>query len=214
MCWIMFGWIGSSLNIDSESGGNCWVLWSGWHVEKMCFLKKLLGSEGLDVGLCRTLLDRRWYFKIRVNICWTECRYLRWNFGFYSTKQVLPTCPPLPVGSNLLVSWSRCQRSEVRKGRGETPTSRWTGTELMEMLRKICGFHCDERLLFVSCLRGVAADGRVSSRWPLWCHTLWQAVRFERLVFPSLHFCFHNAVLALSSCQPLSTCELWCGVAT
>lgn len=120
-CWIMLGWIGCSLNVDSESGGNCWVLGSGWQVEKMCFLKRLLGSEGSDVGLCRTLFDRRWYFKIRVNICWTTCRYLRWNFGFYSTKQVLPTCPPLPVGSNLLVSWSRCQRSEVRKGKEERP---------------------------------------------------------------------------------------------
>lgn len=60
-------------------------------------------------------------------------------------------------------------------------------------------------------LCGVAADGRVSSRWPLWCHTFWQDVCSERLVFPSLHSCLRCTVLALRCLRPLRMFELWWG---
>lgn len=84
----------------------------------------------------------------------------------------------------------------------------------MEMLRKICGFHCDERLLIVSFLCGVAADGLVSSRWPLCRHTFWQAVCLERLVFPLLHFLPPLTVLASSSRRLSLVLEPWRSGAT
>lgn len=164
-------------------------------------------------------LRKKGFWKFRALSAWNLVgatlvlnMFVELNADFYAETADLPTCPLLPVQSDVLLSWSECQRSEVRRGEQARPlTLRQTGTKPMETLRKICGFHCDERLLFVSCLCGVAADGRVSSRWPLWCHTLRRAVCFERLVFPSLHFCFHSSVLALSSRRPLLMYELWSG---
>lgn len=51
---------------------------------------------------------------------------------------------------------------EVRgqwRGKGKSTALRQTGTNVMEMLRKICGFHCDDRLLFVS--------------FSVWCCSRW-----------------------------------------
>lgn len=142
----------------------------------------------------------------------TSCTFRRQSGSFRSTKQDLPTCPPLPIKPACFVV-SMPEVKGQKRGKGETPLL----YEKLEPNR----WKCCERpaastvtsvFLFVSCLRGVAADGRVSSRWPLWCHTLWQAVCFERLVFPLLHsFCFHSTVPASGPRRPLAMYNLWCG---
>lgn len=117
--------------------------------------------------------------KIMANVHWTKRRFVH-----IFVQLNLPLIPQ----SNFiqLPSTARGQRSKEGEDAGPPLHS-----EL-----ELNGWKCCERsaastvtsaLLFVSCLCGVAVDGRVSSRWPLWCHTLWQAVCFcELLAFPSL----------------------------